>query len=131
MLLIIMASWILASQVVHAEVDWRVIKDIDLDFRPLDVAISSDGKLIFVLAAGEIIVHSNSENRVTNRIPIDKAFDRLTYSPRDNALILTSSSAKTLKILKLEVIHNIDLLGSPFIGPENAPVTIAVFGDYQ
>ena len=131
MLLFIMVSWIPAPQLLHAEVDWKVIKDINLDARPLDIATSLDGKLIFVLAPGEILVYSNSENKVINRIPIDKAFDKLTYSANNNALILSSSSAKTLKVLKLELIHNIALLGSPFTGPENAPVTIAVFGDYQ
>ncbi len=130
-LLIITLSWISAPPLIHADVDWKTIRQINLDVPPLDIAASFDGKLIFVLAPGEILVYSNSEDKVTDRIPIDKVFDRLTYSARTNVLILTSSSAKTLKILQLERVHKIALSGLPFKGPENAPVTMAVFGDYQ
>jgi hypothetical protein len=130
-LLFMTVGWISSPHLLHAEVDWKIKKQIDLDAQPSDIATSFDGKLIFVLVPGEILIYSNSEDKVTDRIPIDKVFDRLTYSARTNELILTSSSAKTLKILQLESVHKIALSGLPFKGPENAPVTIAVFSDYQ
>lgn len=129
--LIILVSWGSTSQIAHADVDWTVIKQINLSSQPLDIAVSVDGKLIFILAPGEILVYSISEDKVTNRIPIDKDFDRITYSEKNNTLILTSSSSKTLKIIQGEGIHKIDLFGLPFKGPVDAPVTIAVFDDYQ
>ena len=129
--LFIIVSWISAPQPVHSAMDWTIVRQINLDAEPLDIAASADGRLIFVLVPGEILVYSISEDNVTNRIPIDKAFDRLTHSARTNVLILTSSSAKTLKIIQLEAIHNIALSGLPFKGPADAPVTIAVFSDYQ
>ncbi len=111
--------------------DWTIVKQINLNAQPLDIATSADGRLIFVLVPGEILVCSISEDKVTKRIPINKVFDRLTHSARTNALIVTSSSAKTLKIIQLENIHDIALSGLPFKGPEGTPVTIAVFSDYQ
>jgi len=62
---------------------------------------------------------------------VGKGFDRLIYSPRSSSLILTSSSEKAVKVIQLEAIHKTDMSGLPFKGPENAPVTIAVFSDYQ
>jgi protein-disulfide isomerase len=44
---------------------------------------------------------------------------------------LSSSGSKTLKILKLQDLYEVDLSGLPFKGPENAPVTVVVFSDYQ
>ena len=129
--LLIIVCWISAPQPAHSAMDWTIVRQINLDAEPLDIAASADGRLIFVLVPGEILVYSISEDNVTNRIPIDKAFDRLTHSARTNVLILTSSSAKTLKIIQLEAIHNIALSGLPFKGPADAPVTIAVFSDYQ
>jgi len=129
--LFIIVSWVSVPQLVHSAVDWTIVRQIDLNAEPLDIAASADGRLIFVLVPGEILVYSISEDRVSNRIPIDKAFDRLTHSAKTNVLILTSRSAKTLKIIQLETIHNIALSGLPFKGPADAPVTIAVFSDYQ
>jgi hypothetical protein len=78
-----------------------------------------------------VLIYTTAENRITNRIPVNKSFDRLTYSPKDNSLILSSSLDRTLEIIQLETIHDIDVAGLPFLGDEDAPVTIAVFNDYQ
>lgn len=128
--LLFIVSWGLAPQFVHADVEATTIKQIDLSARPLDIATSADGQLLFVLIPGEILVYSIYEDKV-NRIPVDKAFDRLTYSARTNALVLASSSAKSIEIIQVELIHDIAVSGLPFKGPADAPVTIAVFGDYQ
>jgi hypothetical protein len=40
---------------------------------------------------------------------------------------LTSSSTSALKVIHIDQVHNISVEGSPFMGPENAPVTLAVF----
>ena len=120
-----------ANRLLAATLDWEITKQIKLEGAPLDVATSTDGRWIFALAPGEVLVYSMIEGKVINRIPVDKIFDMLTHSEKDNTLVLGSRSGKTLKIIQLEVIHTIDISGLPFKGPEHAPVTIAVFGDYQ
>jgi len=129
--LLFIMSWVLVPQFIYAEIDLTLIKQTNLDVQPLDIAASADGKMIFVLARGEILIYSIEEGKVSNRIPIDKDFDKLTYAAKDNVLILTSSSSKTLKIIQVDFINNIALEGLPFKGPSDAPVTIAVFDDYQ
>ena len=129
--LIILLITISVTRIIHADIDWTMIKEIKIGAQPLDVATSPDGTLIFILAPGEILVHSVSKNKVTNRIPIPKDFDRVAYTAKNNTLILTSSSLKTLKIIQVDRIYEIDISSLPFEGPEDAPITIAVFGDYQ
>ena len=129
--LLIIISWVLVPQFIYAEVDTTLIKQTNLDVKPLDVVASIDGKTIYVLALGEILVYSVDEGKVSNRIPVDKDFDKLTYAAQNNVLILTSSSSKTLKIIQVDFIYDIALDGLPFKGPANAPVTLAVFDDYQ
>ena len=129
--LFVIISWVSVPQFICAEVDLTLIKQTNLDVQPLDIAASDDGKMIYVLARGEILVYSIDEDKFSNRIPIDKDFDKLTYAAKDNVLILTSSSSKILKIIKVDFIFNIALDGLPFKGPSNAAVTIAVFDDYQ
>jgi len=129
--LLVIMSWVSVPQFIYAEIDLTLIKQTNLDVQPLDIAASADGEMIYVLARGEILIYSIDEGKVSNRIPIDKDFDKLTYSAKDNVLILTSTSSKTLKIIQVDFIYKIAIDGLPFKGPSNAAVTIAVFDDYQ
>jgi hypothetical protein len=130
-LLVFVISWISVPQVFATNLELTERKQLTLDVSPLDIAASADGQWLFILTPGEIIVYSALEDKISKGIPIDKEFDRLTYSARDNALILSSRTEKSVKIIQLELIHEFDNSGLPVKGPENAPVTVAVFGDYQ
>jgi hypothetical protein len=131
LILSLMVIWVLVPQVFAADLELTERKQLTLDVSPLDIAASADGQWLFILTPGEIIVYSAFEDKISKGIPIDKEFDRLTYSARDNALILSSRTEKSVKIIQLELIHEFDNSGLPVKGPENAPVTVAVFGDYQ
>ncbi len=113
------------------DVDWTSVGQIKLESPPLDVESTPDGDLIFVLVPGKVIVYDNSANRELNQIPVDQGYNRLTYSTESENLVLTSSVTNELKIIQIDRIYNISVEGSPFLGPENAPITIAVFDDYE
>jgi hypothetical protein len=124
-------SLLVAAPALPADLDWTVTRQLKLEASPLEVAPSADGKWIFILTPGEILVYAVNEDKVVKHIPVDKAFDRVTQSPSDNALILSSRSGQALEIIQWEPVFKIDVSGLPFKGPEHAPVTVAVFGDYQ
>lgn len=96
-----------------------------------DAAASGDGKLIFFLAPGEIHVYQTEKGTVIDRYAVDKAYDNLTYADAQKTLILTSSRGKAPQIYRVDLVHEILLEGLPVQGPQDAPVTIAVFSDYQ
>ncbi len=128
----LVVAWTLAPPVADAaELEWRTKKQLALEQAPLDVAVTPDGKMIFILTPGEILVYSPSEDEVTNHIPVGESFDSLTYSSKDNYLILGGSSDKAFEIIRIDAVHDIATSGRPFQGPEDAPVTIAVFSDFQ
>jgi hypothetical protein len=131
LLFITMVVGISAPQLLYADMEWRVIKELELNDQPLDIVNALDGKTLFILVSGEVLIQDMRSNNISQRIPVGKEFDRLAHSPRNNTLILTSSSTKALKIIQLERIHQFDFSGLPYMGTKNAPVTIAVFSDYQ
>jgi hypothetical protein len=125
------AGWTFFPQIVQAALEWRIIKDLDLKTTPLDVAPSADGKWLFILTPGEILAYSLAEGMITDRIPVDKEFDRIAPLPRPDLLTIASSTKKTLQVILFEAVYKIDVAGLPFKGPQDASVTVAVFDDYQ
>ena len=65
------------SQPLYADIDWTTIKQFDLSSKPIDVATSDDGRMVFVLSKGEIVVYSPAKNNIFKRIPLDQEFDRI------------------------------------------------------
>jgi len=115
----------------RAEVEWKVLQNIDLKARPLDVAPSADGQRLFILSPGELLIYSLPEGRITDRVTVDSSFDRIVPLSRTDVLTVSSSTKKNLQVVMLENIYKIDVSGLPYQGPKDAPVTIAVFDDYQ
>ena len=129
--LLFVASWAFFPQIVQADLEWKVVKDLDLKTTPLDVTSSADGKWLFILTPGEILVYSFLEGKITDQIPVDRDFDRIASLPRPDMVTISSSAKKTLKIIHLQAVYKIDVTGLPFKGPQDASVTVVVFDDYQ
>ena len=119
------------SQTVYGKADLTTIRQKNLDVQPLDVASSEDGSMIFILSLKELIIYSTKTDQILSRSTLDSAYDRISYSEKNKTLILTSRSSKSLKIIRVEQVHDISLSGLPFKGPLNAAVTLAIFDDYQ
>jgi hypothetical protein len=114
-----------------ATVDWEIPRTFNLETPPVDVAMSSKGTWIFVLDdQGEILIYSSRGNYY-DKIAVGNQVDQIEAGPLDELLVLKSRKNKTVQLLVLDFIKTIDISGSPFKGPADAPVTIAVFSDFQ
>ncbi len=120
-----------SSPAAYGKVELTPFTQTDLGVKPLDVAASADGKLVFLLAPGKLLVYSVPEKRATDSIVVDASFDRISYSENSKLLILTSGSSGKLRMIRVEPVKEIDISGHPFKGPADAPVILAVFDDYQ
>lgn len=107
------------------------LKQIATDAPPLDVETSTDGKLMFVLVPGEVLIFSELGDRPINRIAVGAHFDRMTFAEKLDLLILSSNSNKTVEMVRIDLISKVSIDGSPYLGKADAAVTIAVFDDYQ
>ena len=114
-----------------SSVEWSVLQTLHLEVSAIDVAMSPDGRLFFVLTEeGEIVIYS-SPTTVDGKIKVGKHVDQIRVGPRGDSLVLNDRENKTVQVIALEFIKNINVSGSPFKGPEDAPVVVAVFNDFQ
>lgn len=131
--LILMVSLVIAANSLAATVGVEAnrVKQLAIDKPPLDVETSTDGKLMFVLVPGEVLIYSDLGDQPTSRIAVDNHFDRLAFAEDLDILILSSNSSKKVDIVRIDLISEVITDGSPYRGKADAPVTIAVFDDYQ
>lgn len=116
---------------VHAEVEYNVLKTYKLEDQPVDMAFSPNRNEIYVLnQKGELLIYS-IDGHLTEKINVGKIYDRLKLVQGSDILFFSSREDKTIQIIQLDFVQKIHTLGSPFKGPENAPVIIAVFSEFQ
>lgn len=114
-----------------ALVDWDVKQTLKIEKTPVDVAVSLNGRWVFVLTAqGSILIYSG-DGRLEDEITVGNHVDGIKVGPEQDILLLTSRKNKTVEILVLDFIQNLDVSNSPFKGPADAVVTVAVFSDFQ
>jgi len=114
-----------------ALVDWDVKKTLKIEKTPVDVAVSLNGRWVFVLTTqGSILIYSG-DGRLEDEITVGKHVDGIKVGPEQDILLLSSRKNKTVEILVLDFVQNIDVSNCPSKGPADAAVTIAVFSDFQ
>ncbi len=131
--LILMVSLVTATNGLAATVgvDTTLLKQLAIDKPPLDVETSTDGKLMFVLVPGEVLIYSDLGGQPINRIAVDNSFDSMAFAEKLDLLILSSNSNQKVDMVRIDLISKVITDGSPYRGKADAPVTIAVFDDYQ
>lgn len=131
LILIVLLSPLSISTAQLIDVDWSQLQQLKLEFPPLDVASTPDGELIFILMPGKVAIYNKGSLKPLNQIPIEPGYDRLSYAADARMLVLTNRSKQEFKSIRVSRVFAISVEGSPYMGPENAPVTIAVFDDYE
>jgi len=113
-----------------ASVEWDLEHTLQMDQSPLDVAVSPDGKHIFVLTSSGIFVYSQ-DGKLEDKIDVGYPVDQIKIGPGGKRLFLTSTKDRTVQVLTIDFIVDINVSGSPYKGRQDAPVVIAVFSDFQ
>ncbi len=114
-----------------AGVNFDVQHTLTTDNSPLDVVASPDGKYIFVLTnAGNISVY-DQEGVLQNKIHVGEQVDQIRMAPQGDRLFVASRLKKTVQVITLDFFVEINTADAPAKGPQNAPVVLAIFSDFQ
>ena len=95
------------------------------------MAVSGDGKYIYILTAKGTVEVFGAEGGKIDTLDVGSGYDRIQAGQRNTILYLQNAGDGAVKILNLDFILDIDVAGSPIQGPASAPVTIAVFSEFQ
>lgn len=117
--------------VVEAVVTVDQQRTLNLEAVPKDVAVSLNGKWVYVLTdSGDLLVYSG-DGELEGRLPVGPSAERLTVGPREDVVFVSDPMEKVVRVFALSLAQEIDATGAPFQGPENAPVEITVFSEFQ
>jgi DNA-binding beta-propeller fold protein YncE len=114
-----------------AAVEWEILKSLNTDARPVDVAVSADGKSVFVLTDDATLLIFGSDGALTEKISLGYPAERIAVAPDGERIYVTPRQGKRVDVVRLDYVREINATGAPFKGREKAPVTIAVFTDFQ
>jgi hypothetical protein len=130
-LILVIIFIVTTASPVIAEVEISIENTLKTGAVPIDVALSPDGRLTFVLTDdGSVLVYDDLGNR-KEVIKIGPHIDRIEIGPSGERLFASSRQKKTVDIILLSFISDINTDGAVYKGPEDAPVTIAVFSEFQ
>lgn len=115
----------------QAKTQWEVYQNLKLSYTPVDLQVSADGNWLYVLSEdGNLMIYSAS-GKLKDTIAVGSNVDRIKTGPQEGVLFLLNSKDSTLQVVGVSISEEIDIEGSPVKGLSSAPVTIAVFSDFQ
>lgn len=112
-------------------VQWNQLSDLQLPDKPMDIAYSLDGNYAFILTNSKQIMVYNQKGKLQGRIPVDEGVSAIDIAPRGEFLYLIDSKDNRLSTLAVDFIVDIDTSDSPIKGKIDAPVTVAIFSDFE
>ena len=99
---------------------------------PLDTAATADGKWLFILTdQRQVEVYEVENGELKGLIRLAAPADHLAVSPNGERIFVTNRKDKRTTMMEVSFVEAIDTSGSPFKGPEQAPVAVVVFSDFQ
>lgn len=121
----------LCAPAMGAEMEWQIEKKIELKSPAIDMAVSIDRQHAFLLDdKGNLSIYK-LDGSLEGSIPVGKGFDHIEPGPSPEIIFLSNRKTKSVDLLTLDFIQEINTKGAPFKGPENAPVVISLFTDFQ
>jgi hypothetical protein len=122
---------LLAGADAWAGATWQAHQTLRFDNAPLDMLPDYRANRVYVLNdAGEILIYGFN-GIMKGRIDVGNDVIGIKAGPNDDMLYLLRKADKSIQSISISVTEEIDITGSPFKGEKDAPVTIAVFSDFQ
>jgi thiol-disulfide isomerase/thioredoxin len=115
----------------RAEVDLEILRNFAVDAAPLDVAVSADGRWIYVLT-GDARLHIYSPaGELKGTVAVPPGSQCVATGPGNDVLFVANSENRTVQTVRVNLQHEFTSAQSPTRGPADAPVTLTLFTDFE
>jgi DNA-binding beta-propeller fold protein YncE len=112
-------------------IEWKVLQNWSTAGKTLDMAHSLDGKFVYILNDKKKVQVFSSQGQLQGSIPVEEGVSAIGIAPKGEKLYLIDNKNQTFSSVGVSFVVDVDIKGSPFKGPANAPVTIALFTDFE
>ncbi len=130
LLLIILSLLLWTAPSFGGVVKLQELKTLQLDSTPKQITTTTDGRRLYVLTQDSQILIYTLGGELQGQTAVDPEVDQI--SPLGPQHLLLQKTAKQLVVIAmLEISQQIDISKAPVLGAETAPVTIAIFDDFE
>ncbi len=113
------------------KVEWSTTTSWKLPAKPLSFVHSLDGKRVYILTDNQKVNVFTPQGKLLGSIPVSRGVTDIDIAPYGEQLFLIDAENDTFTNLSVSLVSKISTGNSPFKGPENAPVTISLFTDFE
>jgi len=114
-----------------SKIEWQLQQSWPTSAKTIDMAHSLDGKFTFILNDQQQVQVFNKQGQLQGNIPVEKGVSAIDIAPRGEALYLVNTDKQTFSSIAVSFVVNVDITGSPFKGPADAPIVVSVFSDFE
>lgn len=112
-------------------IEWTVQQNWPTAGQTLDMVHSMDGKFVYILNNKQQVQVFSNQGKLQGSIPVEEGVSAIDIAPQGEKLYLINNKSQTFSAVGVSYVVDIDVTGSPFEGLADAPVTIAVFTDFE
>ena len=102
-----------------------------LPYAPADMVQSVDGKVIYVLTDNHKLLIYEPNGTLKASADVDPGVVAIDTDARGEQILLIDRDNKTFTSFSIDFVAEVDITGSPAKGNPDAPVTVAVFSDFE
>ena len=111
--------------------EWTQQESWQVAGKPMEFVHSLDGKYTFILNDQQQVLIYNQQGTLQGTIPVAAGVNAIDIAPQGEFLYLIDKETSRFTSIALDFILDIDTAGSPTKGPEQAPLTMVIFTDFQ